>query len=180
MNILRVIHLVLLITIRLVVRLGSVGPFSSTGANVTTSSLSKSSPAVQNEGSVMAPSMLESIAWWRQCGDAGGCGPSDATMTGRLLLVCVVAVLTGVGTAWCKCRISPGAWVSLVLCVIGFCSRCLPCSARQCCLLIFACGSNLLGACCNISPCLLLSLSAFTFKHNQSTLFTNWCTIDLL
>jgi len=123
MNILRGIHLVL-VTIRRVVRLGSVGHFSPTGANVTTSSLSKSSPAVQNKGSVMAPAMLESIAWWRQCVDAGGCGPSDATMTGRLLLICVVAVLTGVGTAWCKCTINVRAWVSLILCVIGFCSTC--------------------------------------------------------
>jgi hypothetical protein len=124
MNILRAIHLVLLVTIRRVVRLGSVGPFSSTGANVTTSSFSKSSPAVQNKGSGMAPAILDSIAWWRQCGDAGGCGPSDTTMTGRLLLVCVVAVLTGVVTAGCKIKISLGEWVSLVLCIIGFCSTC--------------------------------------------------------
>lgn len=139
---------------------GPVPPFSFTGANVTTSRLSKSSPAVQNKGSVMAPATLESIAWWRQCGDAGGCGPSDATMTGRLLLVCLVAVLTGVGTAWCK--ISIVAWVSLLLCVIGFCNTCYRVLLGSVVCLFFACGSNLLGVWCNIYPCLLLHLSPFT------------------
>jgi hypothetical protein len=158
MNILRSVHHVHLFTISLVVSLPvSVGPISFVGANVTTSNLSKTSPAVQNKGSFMAPPMLESIAWWRQCGDAGGCGPSDATMTARLLLVCVVAVLSGVGTAWCK--ISVRAWVSPVLCIVGFYSACyrvllgsvvyLFLNVAVLCLL---CGITFLLAYCYICP----------------------------
>jgi hypothetical protein len=73
----------------------------------------ETSPAVQNEGSFVAAPMLESIAWWRRRGDTGGWGPSDATMTGRLLLVFMIAILSAAGTAWSK--ISLSAWVSPVL-----------------------------------------------------------------
>jgi hypothetical protein len=74
-------------------------------------------PAVQDEGSSVAAPMLKSIAWWRRRDDTGGWGPSDATMTGRLLLVFMIAILSAAGTAWCK--ISPSAWVSPVLFVLG-------------------------------------------------------------
>ena len=163
MNILRGIHPVVLVKIRRVVSLGSLGPFSITGANVTTNSLSKSSPAVQNKGSVMAPATLKSIAWWRQCGDAGGCGPSDATMTGRVLLVCVVAVLSGVGTAWCNINLV--AWVSLVWCFTGFCSTCYRVLHGSVVWLFLHVEVIFLARAVTFLPCLLLRLLAFTFKN---------------